>query len=87
MFQGCFTAIVTPMHVDGEIDFAAFEQLIEWQLESGIDGLVSISGQSAQTRSKPGYAAGVLPRASVHEQRDRRVVEKKLFALSPLHSR
>ena len=49
MFQGCFTAIVTPMHVDGEIDFAAFEQLIEWQLESGIDGLVVLgtTGEAA----------------------------------------
>ena len=40
MFQGSMVAIVTPMHVDGAIDFERFENLIDWQLEQGTEGLI-----------------------------------------------
>ena len=39
MFKGTFTALITPFK-DGEIDFQAFERFVEWQIESGIHGLV-----------------------------------------------
>jgi len=39
--QGCYTAIVTPFR-NGEVDFDSFGQLIEGQLEGGVDGLVPI---------------------------------------------
>ncbi|WP_319759425.1 4-hydroxy-tetrahydrodipicolinate synthase [Maridesulfovibrio sp.] len=39
IFQGAFTALVTPFK-DGEIDQDAYRELIEWQIEEGIDGLV-----------------------------------------------
>lgn len=39
MFTGTYTAIVTPFK-DGEIDEAAFERLIEFQIKGGVDGLV-----------------------------------------------
>ncbi len=42
MFQGSMVAIVTPMTKDGQIDYRAFEQLIEWQLDNGTDGIVVI---------------------------------------------
>ncbi len=38
-FQGAFTALVTPFK-DGGIDQDAYRELIEWQIEQGIDGLV-----------------------------------------------
>ncbi|WP_432736662.1 4-hydroxy-tetrahydrodipicolinate synthase [Maridesulfovibrio sp. FT414] len=38
-FQGAFTALVTPFK-NGEIDQDAYRELIEWQIEQGIDGLV-----------------------------------------------
>jgi 4-hydroxy-tetrahydrodipicolinate synthase len=41
MFRGTYTAIVTPFR-DGAIDEAAFASLIEWQIESGITGIVSV---------------------------------------------
>jgi len=41
MFRGTFTALVTPFR-NGEIDFAAFEQLIEAQIAAGITGIVAI---------------------------------------------
>lgn len=38
-FQGAFTALVTPFK-NGGIDQDAYRELIEWQIEQGIDGLV-----------------------------------------------
>ena len=40
MFSGSLVAIVTPMRPDGSIDFAAWEQLLEWHADSGTSGIV-----------------------------------------------
>lgn len=39
MFRGAFTALVTPMQPGG-LDLPALRDLVEFQIESGIDGLV-----------------------------------------------
>jgi len=39
MFKGCFTAIVTPFK-KGKVDEEALRNLIQFQLEKGIDGIV-----------------------------------------------
>lgn len=39
MFQGCFTALVTPFR-DGTLDERALHDLVELQIGAGIDGLV-----------------------------------------------
>jgi len=41
MFRGTYTAIVTPFK-DGALDEAALTQLVEWQIESGISGIVPV---------------------------------------------
>jgi len=41
MFSGAFTALVTPFK-NGGIDEAAFERLIEFQIENGITGIVPV---------------------------------------------
>jgi len=41
MFSGAMVAIVTPFQ-DGAIDFETFDELIDFQLESGIDGIVPV---------------------------------------------
>jgi 4-hydroxy-tetrahydrodipicolinate synthase len=48
MFNGALTALVTPFR-DGEVDARALRDLIEWQIQSGIDGLVPCgsTGESA----------------------------------------
>lgn len=48
MFQGAFTALITPFK-NGEVDYKALEELVEWQIAQGIDGLVSAgtTGESA----------------------------------------
>ena len=39
IFTGAATALVTPLNENG-VDYAAFEKLINWQIEAGIDALV-----------------------------------------------
>jgi 4-hydroxy-tetrahydrodipicolinate synthase len=38
--RGCGTALVTPFHPDGSLDESALTNLVNWQIESGIDFLV-----------------------------------------------
>ena len=47
-FKGAFTALVTPFS-NGQIDEEAYRQLIEWQVQSGINGVVpcGTTGESA----------------------------------------
>ena len=39
-YQGVYTALVTPFTSTGAVDIDAFKKLIEYQIESGVDGLV-----------------------------------------------
>ncbi len=41
MFTGAMVALITPFQ-DGEIDFRTLDELIDFQLESGIDGIVKV---------------------------------------------
>ena len=47
--QGSFVALVTPMSSDGSIDFNALEALVEWHIESGINGIVSVGTTGEST--------------------------------------
>ena len=40
MYSGSIVAIVTPMTETGEVDYAAWERLLDWHLEQGTDGIV-----------------------------------------------
>ncbi len=42
MLAGAYTAIVTPFNRNGEVDYERFRDLIEFQIENGIDGLVPV---------------------------------------------
>jgi 4-hydroxy-tetrahydrodipicolinate synthase len=48
-FSGTITALVTPFGADEAVDYDALGELIEWQIESRIDGLVPCgsTGESA----------------------------------------
>ena len=48
MFKGAITALITPFR-DGEVDETALRELVEWQIQNGIDGLVPCgsTGESA----------------------------------------
>ena len=41
LFRGIATALATPMTSSGAIDYDAYGRLIDWQIESGVTGLVT----------------------------------------------
>ena len=47
--QGSFVALVTPMCSDGSLDYESLESLIEWHIQSGTNGIVTVgtTGESA----------------------------------------
>ena len=49
VLQGSFVAIVTPFKKNGEVDYAALENLIDWHIAEGTNGIVSVgtTGESA----------------------------------------
>ncbi|MBI3987860.1 MAG: 4-hydroxy-tetrahydrodipicolinate synthase [Lentisphaerae bacterium] len=48
MFQGAYTALVTPFTTAGSVDYARLKNLIELQIEAGVDGItpVGTTGES-----------------------------------------
>src|SRR5262245_57002731 len=46
--EGCLTALVTPFR-DGKVDFDGLAKLVDWQIDQGVDGIVSVgtTGESA----------------------------------------
>src|SRR5262245_5058398 len=46
--EGCLTAIVTPFKAN-KVDFEGLAKLVDWQIENGVDGIVSVgtTGESA----------------------------------------
>lgn len=42
LFRGTYTAIITPFTEENEIDWPAFEKLVEKQIESGVEGIVFV---------------------------------------------
>jgi len=51
MFRGNLVALITPMCPNGNLDEAAFVDLIEWQIQAGVEGFVinGTTGESATT--------------------------------------
>ena len=51
MFSGSIVAVVTPMAESGEIDFAAWDALLDWHVAEGTDGIVvaGTTGESPTT--------------------------------------
>lgn len=48
-FRGSMVAIVTPMKVDGAVDYDALRNLVAWHIEQGTDAIVAVgtTGESA----------------------------------------
>lgn len=60
-FAGVFTALVTPFR-DGEVDVAAFDRLVERQIDAGVAGLVPIGTTGEAATLNPGEADFVIRR-------------------------
>ena len=52
IFTGMATAMVTPMHADGSVDFEALGRFIDFQLASGINALVKAPRWSPPSRKR-----------------------------------
>ena len=52
--QGSLVALVTPLSENGEVDYAALQKLLDWHVEQGTDGIVSVgtTGESATLNLK-----------------------------------
>jgi 4-hydroxy-tetrahydrodipicolinate synthase len=42
MFSGCYTALMTPFTKDFEVDYKALEKLVEFQISSGLSGILAV---------------------------------------------
>ncbi|MDR0920330.1 MAG: 4-hydroxy-tetrahydrodipicolinate synthase [Oscillospiraceae bacterium] len=40
LFQGCATAVITPMSTDGSVNFEEFGKILDFQIDNGIDGII-----------------------------------------------
>lgn len=49
VFTGVATAIITPFHTDGSVNYEALDRLIEYQITNGADAIVTCgtTGESA----------------------------------------
>lgn len=41
LFTGCGVAIATPFNEDGTVDFESYRNLINWQIDEGIDAIIT----------------------------------------------
>ena len=42
MLRGSIVALITPMKANGDVDWSAMDGLIDWHLESGTNGFLSL---------------------------------------------
>ena len=52
-FTGVYTALVTPFAVDGSVDFSKLQELVEFNIAGGVDGIVAVgtTGESPTLRT------------------------------------
>ncbi|WP_449369476.1 4-hydroxy-tetrahydrodipicolinate synthase [Thiomonas sp.] len=52
VIRGSIVALVTPMHSDGRVDFAALRKLVDWHIEQGTD-CISPCGTTGESPTLP----------------------------------
>ena len=63
MFKGSIPALVTPMHPDGAVDFAAWDRLLDFHVAEGTDGVV-VGGTTGESPTlEPQEVAELVRRA------------------------
>ncbi|MBN9542506.1 MAG: 4-hydroxy-tetrahydrodipicolinate synthase [Alphaproteobacteria bacterium] len=48
IYSGTFTAVITPFDDNDKLDVVAFKQILKWQIENGVSGLV-VSGSTGES--------------------------------------
>jgi len=69
-FKGAYTALVTPMKDNGDVDYDGFRRLINIQIEAGIDGLVPL-GTTGETPTLDDSEEEKLIKIAVEENKGR----------------
>jgi 4-hydroxy-tetrahydrodipicolinate synthase len=46
-FEGIYTPIITPFHADGSVDWDGYGDVIDWQIENGVAGVI-IGGSTGE---------------------------------------
>jgi 4-hydroxy-tetrahydrodipicolinate synthase len=41
-FSGCYTALITPMNRDRQVDYAGLQQLVDFQIKNGAKGVLAV---------------------------------------------
>jgi 4-hydroxy-tetrahydrodipicolinate synthase len=41
-FSGCYTALITPMNRDRQVDYAGLQQLVDFQIKNGVKGILAV---------------------------------------------
>lgn len=62
-FPGVYVAIVTPMTQDGEIDFPALKEHVDWLIQEGADGIVPTGSLGEYASLSPEERAQVVETA------------------------
>jgi len=69
-FVGAYTALVTPMKDNGDVDYDGFRRLINIQIDAGIDGLVPL-GTTGETPTLDDNEEEQLIKIAVEENKGR----------------
>jgi len=70
MYEGVFTALVTPFTEEGKIDEQALRRLVDFQIEEGIDGLVPV-GTTGESPTLGAEETDAVIRITVEQARGR----------------
>src|SRR5512136_1282234 len=41
-FSGCYTALITPMNRNRQIDYEGLQQLVDFQIKNGVKGILAV---------------------------------------------
>src|SRR4030042_4911972 len=41
-FSGCYTALITPMDRNRQVDYEGLQQLVDFQIKNGVQGLLAV---------------------------------------------
>jgi 4-hydroxy-tetrahydrodipicolinate synthase len=69
-FRGAYTALITPMKENGDVDYEGFRRLVAFQIAEGIDGLVPL-GTTGETPTLEEDEEEKLIRIAIEEAQGR----------------
>ncbi|MEM3161795.1 MAG: 4-hydroxy-tetrahydrodipicolinate synthase [Candidatus Bathyarchaeia archaeon] len=62
LFRNCYTALITPMHRNHEVDLDGLEALVEFQLSQGVNGVLAVGTTGESVTLEPEEQKSVIKR-------------------------